>query len=130
MALNRKYYGIKFPFTSNGDEGYFIDMEYNAYKEVKSDLMHLLFTPKGIRLRMPEFGTNLLKHIFEPKDGVTYTDIKLEIQESVKKYLPNITITEIIANHNEIDQRMVDVSIKYDINEGGFITSDEIKITI
>jgi len=37
MALNRKYLGPSFPFTANGDVGYFVDMEHDFYKETKAD---------------------------------------------------------------------------------------------
>ena len=130
MALNRKYLGIRFPFTVEDPEGYFLDMDYNPYKEIKSDIMHLIFTPKGTRLRMPTFGTNLIRYIFEPKDDKTYTDIKVELQESIKKFIPNININELVVTASDIDGYTANVQIKYDINEGGFITSDQINIQI
>lgn len=130
MALNRKYLGIKFPITSVGEEGFFIDMEYETYKELKSDLIHLIFTPKGQRYRNPEFGTNLLKYVFEPQDGITYTDMKLEIQESVKKYIPSITINDIQVTKSETLEYTADILILYSVSEGAFITNDQINITI
>jgi len=130
MALNRKYLGIKFPITSVGEEGFFIDMEYEPYKELKSDLMHLIFTPKGQRYRNPDFGTNLLEYVFEPKDGITYTDIKLELQESIKKYIPSVTIKDITVSNLEDDNYTADISISYSVSEGAFTTNDQINISI
>jgi hypothetical protein len=130
MALNRKYLGIKFPFTKLGEENFFVDMEYDQYKEIKSDLMHLLFTPKGQRLRMPDFGTDLIRYIFEPQDKKTLSDIKEELNISVKKYIPSITITTINISNSTITEHMVNVEITYDINEGSFITTDTITTTI
>ena len=130
MALNRKYLGIKFPFTKLGEENFFVDMEYDQYKEIKSDLMHLLFTPKGQRLRMPDFGTDLIRYIFEPQDKKTLSDIKEELNISVKKYIPSITITAINISNSTTTEHMVNVEITYDINEGSFITTDTITTTI
>lgn len=130
MALNRKYLGIKFPITTIGEEGFFIDMEHETYKELKSDLIHLIFTPKGQRYRNPEFGTNLLKYVFEPQDDITYTDIKLEIQESVKKYIPSITIKDIEVLKSEISEYSANITISYSVSEGAFVTNDQINITI
>jgi hypothetical protein len=130
MALNRKYLGIKFPFTKLGEENFFVDMEYDQYKEIKSDLMHLLFTPKGQRLRMPDFGTDLIRYIFEPQDKKTLSDIKEELNISVKKYIPSITITTINISNSTTTEHMVNVEITYDINEGSFITTDTITTTI
>jgi phage baseplate assembly protein W len=38
--------------------------------------MHLILTRKGQRLYSPDFGTDLLKFIFEPEDGLTLNGIK------------------------------------------------------
>ena len=130
MALNRKYLGIRFPFTVEDPEGFCLDMDYNPYKEIKSDIMHLIFTPKGTRLRMPTFGTNLIRYIFEPKDDKTYSDIKIELQESIKKFIPNVNITELLVTASDIDGYTANIQIKYDINEGSFVTSDQINTQI
>jgi len=130
MALNRKYLGIRFPFTAQDPEGFFVDMEYDPYKEIKSDLMHLIFTPKGQRLRMPIFGTNLIRYIFEPNDDISYTDIKVELQESIKKFIPNVKITSLIVTNSTTENYTANIQIKYDIDEGSFITSDSITTSI
>ena len=130
MALNRKYLGIRFPFTAQDPEGFFVDMDYDPYKEIKSDLMHLIFTPKGQRLRMPTFGTNLIQYIFEPNDDKSYTDMKVEVQESIKKFIPNVTITSLTVSGSTTDGYTADIQIKYDIDEGSFITSDSITTSL
>ena len=60
--------------------GYFEHEEddLNTIKAIKADLMHLLLTRKGQRLYNPDFGTDLLKFIFEPEDGMTLDGIKQE----------------------------------------------------
>jgi len=130
MALNRKYLGIRFPFTAQDPEGFFVDLDYDPYKEIKSDLMHLIFTPKGQRLRMPTFGTNLIQYIFEPNDDKSYTDMKVEVQESIKKFIPNVTITSLLVTGSTTDGYTADIQIKYDIDEGSFITSDSITTSL
>jgi phage baseplate assembly protein W len=62
---------------------------------IKADLMHLILTRKGQRLYSPDFGTDLLKFIFEPEDGLTLNGIKSEITTVVKRYLPKLQIDEI-----------------------------------
>ena len=130
MALNRKYLGIRFPFTAQDPEGFFVDLDYDPYKEIKSDLMHLIFTPKGQRLRMPTFGTNLIQYIFEPNDDKSYTDMKVELQESIKKFIPNVTITSLLVTGSTTDGYTANIQIKYDIDEGSFITSDSITTSL
>ena len=72
MALTQKY-GIKYPFTSDNDEGMFIDLNKTYAESIKSQVLHLIFTPKGQKLRDPNFGTDLVKYIFGPKDEATFS---------------------------------------------------------
>lgn len=130
MANNRKYYGLRLPFTAKDDEKFYVDMEYNPYAEIKSDLLHLLFTPIGQRLRNPSFGTRLIEYIFEPNDDKTYTDIKIELQEIIKKYFPGITLLELTVIESKDDIHGTVVTIKYQIDEGSYITFDSITITL
>ena len=90
---NQKY-GITFPFKDS-QEGLFLSMNRLPDDEVRSNLMHLILTLKGSRYFLPDFGTNLMKYIFEPLDGGTKKVIEKEIRESVKKFIPNLQITKI-----------------------------------
>ncbi len=47
---------------------------------VKADLLYHIFTKKGERVMMPDFGTNLQDLVFEPNDPITRTQILNEIQ--------------------------------------------------
>lgn len=126
--MSNKYLGIRFPFTAKDDNGFFVDMDNNPYYEVKNDLMHLIFTPIGTRLRKPNFGSHLIEYIFEQKDNVTYGQIKEELQRLINKYFPTITIDYIKVTTDENNEKYV--SLKYTVAEGTFTTSDEINISI
>lgn len=90
-----KHTGIKFPFTIESIEGTYLDLDTKAANGIKSDIMHLIFTPKGQRIRDPEFGTNLIQFIFNPNDAQTWADIKSEIKSTVAKYVPNAALNDI-----------------------------------
>ena len=90
---NQKY-GIAFPFKDS-QEGLFLSMNSLADDEVKSNLMHLVLTLKGSRYFLPDFGTNLMRYIFEPLDDGTKKIIKKEIRETVKMFIPNLQITKV-----------------------------------
>ena len=62
---------------------------------VTSEMMHVLFTPKGQRLRDPDFGTSLIQYIFNPNDNQTWSDVKREIKDSVSKYVPDCTVRDV-----------------------------------
>ena len=131
MTNNKKYYGIRLPFTAKDDENFFIDIDSNPYAEIKSDLLHLLFTPVGQRLRNPTFGSKLIRYIFEPNDDQTVTDIKMEMKEMIKKYFPGIVLTDLKVNKEINNQKEeINITIDYRIDEGVYVTFDSINIKL
>ena len=67
----KQYFGIKYPFMSDGFQNFYLDANETIQDKVRSQLMHIVFTPKGQRLRNPEFGTDLVKYIFEQDDSTS-----------------------------------------------------------
>jgi hypothetical protein len=92
--------------------------------------MHLILTRKGQRLYLPDFGTELLRFIFEPNDDLTLSMVKDEIKTVVKKYLPNLTVTNITVTESDISEYAVVVNIDYVITDGAFQTQDSVTINI
>lgn len=123
------YININFPFKDS-NKGNFIDLTKTDADAIKADLMHLILTRKGERLYLPDFGTNLLKFIFEPNDGITHSQIKLEITETVKKYLPNLQINEIAVDQSGTNEFLATVRIDYTITDDVFQQTDFVIITI
>jgi phage baseplate assembly protein W len=94
MAKEQKY-GIKFPINVSSDDKTLFDLNLDRAEMVKSQIMHLIFTPKGQRLRQPNFGTRLIQFIFNPDDSNTFGDVVSEIKETVKMWIPACNITNI-----------------------------------
>ncbi len=124
-----KLININYPFK-NSQQGYYLDMNETNSAAIKSDLMHLLLTRKGERLYMPEFGTDLLKFIFDPYDNKTITDLKMEISDTVKKFIPNLTINNIIVDKSDLSEYAATVKIGYTITNGVFVENEIITINI
>lgn len=87
-------YGIVFPFRDSTKGTYFKLSELTS-EEIRSNLLHLILTRKGSRYYLPDFGTRIYEFIFEPLDGETFESIRVEIEEQVAKYIPNLTINSI-----------------------------------
>ena len=87
-------YGLGFPFRQS-QKGDYVNLTETTGDEIRSNLIHLLLTRRGYRYYLPDFGTRLYEFIFEPLDGLTFDTIKSEIEESVDKYIPNLTIENI-----------------------------------
>ena len=110
-----QYYGIKYPFTAQGDENFLLDVNYDLKSKIRSILMHVIFTPKGQKLRDPEFGTNLVKYIFEQGDGFTFESVKDEVSVVVSRYIDGITINDISIMESNEDFHKIYVRLDYTV---------------
>jgi len=121
MAESR-FINIDFPFRDS-KEGFYFNLTKTNETAIRADLLHLLLTNKGERLYMPDFGSDLKKFIFEPNDSITHIDIKNNINETIKRYIPNLIIDSIEFKKNDIEELIV-VEVKYTVTEGAFSSSD------
>lgn len=117
MALTQKY-GIKYPFTSNNDDGTYLDLNKTYADSIKSQVLHVIFTPKGQKLRDPEFGTDLIKFIFNPSEPETFNKIKDEISRQITKYVPMVEFRDITIYNSEIDDNGIIVMVEYGVKKG------------
>jgi len=124
-----KFININFPFkdSSRGD---FLELNDNDSNAIKADLMHLILTRKGERYYMPDFGTNLLQFIFEPNDNQTLSDIKQEITETDKLYIPNLVINQVLVEPSEESEYASTVRIDYTLTDDVFESSDFVIIQL
>ncbi len=129
MAGNGKFINIAFPFKES-DKGDFLKLNNDDKQAIKADLMHLILTRKGERLYLPDFGTDLLKFIFEPNDFKTQIDIKVDITETVKKYLPNLQINDVIVETHVNNEYTATIRIDYTVTEGAFQETDFVIIEV
>ena len=123
MARPQRY-GIKFPFTADGEANTLLDLSNTLVDEVNSEIMHVIFTPKGQRLRDPEFGTNLIQYIFSPNDSQTWDDIIREVREAVSRYVPDTTLKNVEIREGENPYELY-ARITYSVESGGYITDYE-----
>lgn len=115
MAKEQKY-GIKFPINVDSDEKTLFDLNYTRAEQIKSEIMHLIFTPKGQRLRNPNFGTRLIQFLFNPSDTETFSDIVTEIKETVKMWIPDCNIKDVQIAEDE-DGMEIFAKIGYTLTE-------------
>ena len=118
MAQIKQYFDIKFPFTSNNIEGFFIDLNETIGDKVLSEILHVILTQKGTRLRMPEFGTDLIQYIFEMNDEKEWPRVKREIQECVSKYVPRVIINDVRVLRDEENDNTLLLDLDYSVKAG------------
>jgi len=104
-------YGIDYPFRDS-PKGDYLNMTEIPEKEIRANLIHLILTRKGSRYYLPDFGTRIYQYIFDQNDAITYNLIEEEIREGVKKFIPNLDITNISITSAEDDPIDKEVSHK------------------
>jgi phage baseplate assembly protein W len=109
---------------------HFVDLNGTRADGVRSQLMHIVFTPKGQRLRDPEFGTDLIKYIFTPNDKQTWDSIKTEIKSAVRRYINNVTINNISVAQSDDERAQIFVRLDYSVSEGNLVRSDSIVVEL
>ncbi len=129
-SKNKQYYGVKFPFTDNNLEGHFIDLNENLDDKVASEILHVILTPKRTRLRRPDFGTDLIKFIFEPDDSITWDAVMKEVSESVNKYVRNAGIDNVAVVYGEEDPNAVYLDIRYSVKRGNIIENKRMAVKL
>ena len=125
MAV-RRIYGIKYPFTDNNDDGRFIDVNKTLDEKTASEIMHVILTNKRTRLRRPDFGTNLIKYVFEDNMSGTWDAVRDEIITSVSRYVPYARIVDVEVYTKADEDNSVYLSLKYQVTKGNTVENKEL----
>tara|TARA_R110000803_G_scaffold5634_16_gene18599 strand:- start:1084 stop:1467 length:384 start_codon:yes stop_codon:yes gene_type:complete len=126
MAKTR-YINIDFPF-SNSNKGFYFKLNQTDRDAIRADLLHLLLTNKGDRLYSPNFGSDLKKYIFEPNDDITHEEIRNNLNETIKQYIPNLIVNN-ISFKNDVIEELIIVELSYTVTEGAFSSTDTVTLT-
>lgn len=121
-----QYFGLRYPFTNKEFQNFFLDVNESDKEKARSQIMHVIFTPKGQRIREPEFGTDLIRYIFDPNDDVTWDALKNEISDAVQTYVPNVILDDIQIAKADDNESAIYARIDYSIKKGNKVTKDSI----
>ena len=115
---NKQYFGLKFPFTANNFDGVFVDLNSTIEDKIISEIAHVVLTPKRSRIRKPDFGTNLVKYLFENNDELSWESVENEIKESVKRYVPNVEISDVSVIRPNEDPHALYLAMTFVFHKG------------
>lgn len=127
-------YNIKFPLTDDPTVNTYFKMTKITKDAFSSDLLLLLLTQKGERYYEPDFGTNLIRYVFEPNDSLTSLEVEKEIKKTVAKYIPTLTIERVEFNWNydeqgkPVGENQLNVKIKFTYSEDAFSETGELDL--
>jgi len=128
-------YNITFPIKDNIETNSFLKLSQTSKSAYSSDLLLLLLTERGQRYYEPDYGTNLIKYIFEPNDSITFGDVQQEIKRSVALYIPSLTIDSVEMEKEkdsegvEIPESQLNIIVGFTYSEDSFSESNTLTIS-
>lgn len=118
MALYRGY--SSFEYMKNKT------FKLNDIELVKMDILNHIFTRKGERVMMPNFGSIVPDIVFEPLDSETLEILKEDI-ESIINYDPRVELVN-LNMFPDLDNSSVEVHIKLDYLEFDLVDDMNLRI--
>ena len=125
-----KSVNIKFPLVDDKVKNNFLGSNFISKDGLTSNLVLLLLTDIGERYYMSDYGTNLRKFIFEPNDSITHSQIEEEIRETVKKYIPELSIVGVEILNDKTEDNQVNVNVDFKYVEDVFSEVGRLELTI
>ena len=129
MSVVQKY-GIHYPFSNEQDDMTYLDLDKTYEDKIKSEVLHVLFTPKGQRLRDPNFGTDLIKYIFDQSDDDTFNRLKETIREDIKRYVPSVDFNDISIYTDDENENSRIVIVHYGVTKGATTEKTSVAVRI
>lgn len=93
---------------------------------VKMDILNHLFTKKGERVMMPNWGSIIPEVVFEPLDEATIRYIERDIAQVIN-YDPRVSLVELTAEP-KYDEGRVEVHVLLDYLEFDLIDNMDLRI--
>ena len=128
MNMLQKY-RISYPFYYNDNNKYYINLNGNVYEKLLSEILHVILTAKVQRIMMPNFGTDLIKYIFDNNDNITWENIENEIINSIAAFVPNAKLNKINILNNEEDNKIY-IYLNYSVSKGSNIENNEVMVEL
>tara|TARA_R110002110_G_scaffold78923_1_gene206698 strand:+ start:557 stop:922 length:366 start_codon:yes stop_codon:yes gene_type:complete len=117
---------IALPLNKNSTNGF--ETNDSIFSVVRQNLKMLILTIPGERVMIPDYGVGLKKYLFDSYGEHLSSQIDHKIREQVKKYMPAITIFDIIINKDNLDTSRLNIAISYSIP--GIQMKDLLRFTI
>ena len=106
--------GLPLEYGING----FFNRTRTTLQQLKYNIQNLLLTQKGERLGNPEFGSNLMKVVFEPDNGDTETLVEEEIRAVMSNGLPFVNIVDIKVSSDRYNRNRLNIKINFSVDTG------------
>lgn len=108
---------IELPLIRDDGDGYKTIKSFR--KLIKQNLKMLILTNKGERVMIPEYGVGINEFLFENYSQSTFARIESEILDQVVRYMPIVSINELIFLPSQSNPNGLIVKIEYSIPDIG-----------
>jgi len=128
------FINIKFPIEDDVEKNRAFKMTTVTKNALTSNLLLLLLTQKGQRYYEPDYGTNLLQYVFQPRDNLTISEIESELRETVKSFIPEVTISKVsffdVVNNGgyDIKENELRVLVDFTYSEDTFVEKGSLEL--
>jgi phage baseplate assembly protein W len=106
---------VSLPLFYDKQDGPF-KLNKTIQESVKQNFKNLILTNTGERIMDPLFGVGIYSYLFENYSQATQSIINAEVVSQVNKYLPFITIQQLLLNETSTNLNQFYIYIKYSIN--------------
>ncbi len=83
------YKGMAFPFQKGQTS---FPKQVTDADLIRQSLIQIALTPKGSRIMRPDFGTNVLNHIFESNSVLLGVKIRNDVAAAISKFEPRVIL--------------------------------------
>jgi len=111
--------GVTLPYA--GKDGRIFNSSFTTMEQAKTNMLNLILTRKGERYMQPEFGTDLMKKVFEQSDDELIAAVDEDITSAVETWLPFININELkiqrgLNRENDPNSHFLKVEMKFSLS--------------
>jgi len=103
-----------FPFQIDREDSDYILIDKTP-DLVRQNLTNVILTTPGERIMDPEFGVGIKRFLFENRTSAVTSTIKNIINGQVKKYMPFVTIDNVVFSSDKENPNFLGIAILYTI---------------
>jgi phage baseplate assembly protein W len=122
-----KSLSITYPIKES-EENFLFMTDKTSGKAYSSDLLLLMTTEIGERWYYPEYGWNYKKYLFEENIEINHSNIETDIQATVARFIPDLTISKVNIYNDEANQNIIYLELHYTYESSGYEKNDAISI--
>jgi phage baseplate assembly protein W len=89
----------------------------NGAQKIARNLETILLTPKGSRVNLPEFGSNLYLLQFEPFSSIMQDLLVIYIKEAIEMSEPRVQILNISVDTSNLVDKVIACTIDFAVKE-------------